>query len=82
MSSQLDEMNQLYMAMRGWRHDYHNHMQKIRAHLALGEYGQVKEYITNKRGFLPRRLCFCWNRFARTVRHTYKFCVMEVDGCL
>lgn len=45
VSSQLDEMNQLYMTMRGWRHDYHNHMQKIRAHLALGEYGQVKEYI-------------------------------------
>ncbi len=45
VASQLDEMNQLYMTMRGWRHDYHNHMQKIRAHLALGEYDQVQEYI-------------------------------------
>ena len=45
VASQLDEMNQLYMTMRGWRHDYHNHMQKIRAHLALREYDQVQEYI-------------------------------------
>lgn len=45
VASQLDEMNRLYMTMRGWRHDYHNHMQKIRAHLALREYDQVQEYI-------------------------------------
>ena len=38
-------MNQIYMTMRGWRHDYHNHMQKIRAHLALKEYAEVDEYI-------------------------------------
>lgn len=31
--------------MRGWKHDYHNHMQKIRAHLALGEYAEADEYI-------------------------------------
>lgn len=45
MSNQLEEMNQIYMTMRGWRHDYHNHMQKIRAHLALKEYAEVDEYI-------------------------------------
>lgn len=45
VASQMDEMNQLYMTMRGWRHDYHNHMQKTRAHLALGEYDQIQEYI-------------------------------------
>ena len=45
VASQWEEMNQLYMTMRGWRHDYHNHMQKIRAHLALGEYEAVQEYI-------------------------------------
>lgn len=42
---QLEEMNHIYMTMRGWRHDYHNHMQKIRAHLALGEYREVDKYI-------------------------------------
>lgn len=45
IASQLEEMRRLYMTMRGWRHDYHNHMQKIRAHLELGEYAEVQEYI-------------------------------------
>ena len=45
MASNLEEIHQLYMTMRGWRHDYHNHMQKIRAHLALQEYDKVDEYI-------------------------------------
>jgi len=45
MESQLEEMNHIYLTMRGWRHDYHNHMQKIRAHLALGEYREVDKYI-------------------------------------
>lgn len=42
---QLEEINHIYMTMRGWRHDYHNHMQKIRAHLALGEYSEADRYI-------------------------------------
>ncbi|MCI8771912.1 MAG: GHKL domain-containing protein [Lachnospiraceae bacterium] len=42
---QLEEMHHIYMTMRGWRHDYHNHMQKIRAHLALGEYQEADKYI-------------------------------------
>ncbi len=45
VSSQWQEMNQLYLTMRGWRHDYHNHMQKIRAHLEMGEYAEVRRYI-------------------------------------
>lgn len=45
VASQFEEMKQLYMTMRGWRHDYHNHMQKIRAHLELGEYEEVQDYI-------------------------------------
>lgn len=43
--TQLEEMNHIYTTMRGWRHDYHNHMQKIRAHLALGEVKQADNYI-------------------------------------
>lgn len=45
MSVQLEEINHIYMTMRGWRHDYHNHMQKIRAHLALNELKEVNDYI-------------------------------------
>ena len=44
-ASQLAQTSQVYMEMRGWKHDYHNHMQKIRAHLALGEYAEADEYI-------------------------------------
>lgn len=45
ITSQMEETNHIYMTMRGWRHDYHNHMQKIRAHLALKEYEEVDRYI-------------------------------------
>jgi sensor histidine kinase regulating citrate/malate metabolism len=31
--------------MRGWRHDYHNHMQLLKAHLAMGQYEQAKNYL-------------------------------------
>ena len=27
MKNQIEEVNNVYMTMRGWRHDYHNHMQ-------------------------------------------------------
>lgn len=46
-SNQLDEVQNIYMAMRGWRHDYHNHMQKLKAHLVLKEYDSMKEYLDN-----------------------------------
>ena len=31
--------------MRAWRHDYKNHLQVMKAHLDLGEYGELSEYI-------------------------------------
>lgn len=45
MQEQMEEINRLYLTMRGWRHDYHNHMQKIRAYLAMHEYDRADEYI-------------------------------------
>jgi sensor histidine kinase regulating citrate/malate metabolism len=45
LSMQMEEVNSIYMTMRGWRHDYHNHMQKIKAHLAMGQTEEVKEYL-------------------------------------
>lgn len=45
MTAQMQEVNQIYMTMRGWRHDYHNHMQKIRAHLGMGQTEEACEYI-------------------------------------
>lgn len=45
VSEQLNEMNHIYMAMRGWRHDYHNHMQTIKAHIALEQLNEVSVYL-------------------------------------
>lgn len=45
LSAQMEEMKNLHKTMRGWRHDYHNHMQKIRAHLALGQISEANQYI-------------------------------------
>ena len=33
LKTQREEVQNIYKTMRGWRHDYHNHMQKIKAHL-------------------------------------------------
>lgn len=45
LKTQRDEVQDIYQTMRGWRHDYHNHMQKIKAHLALDQLEEVKEYL-------------------------------------
>lgn len=42
---QRDEVQSIYETMRGWRHDYHNHMQKMKAHLALGQIKEVEGYL-------------------------------------
>ena len=34
LSKEMDEVKNIYKAMRGWRHDYHNHMQSVKAYLA------------------------------------------------
>ncbi|HEX3076867.1 MAG TPA: GHKL domain-containing protein [Lachnospiraceae bacterium] len=45
LSIQVSEVHNIYLTMRGWRHDYHNHMQLLKAHLAMGQYEQVKNYL-------------------------------------
>lgn len=45
LKTQREEVQKIYTVMRGWRHDYHNHMQKIKAHLALNQVEEVKEYL-------------------------------------
>lgn len=52
MSRQVEEVNDLYMKMRGWRHDYHNHLQKLKAHLAMGQIGEAEEYLNQLEGDL------------------------------
>ena len=45
LSRQVEEVKELYNTMRGWRHDYHNHMQKLKAHLAMGQMEEAVCYL-------------------------------------
>ncbi|MCD8118847.1 MAG: Spo0B domain-containing protein, partial [Lachnospiraceae bacterium] len=54
LHTQMEEMNQIYENMRGWRHDYHNHMQTIKAHLALGQVTEAEDYVDRMEGELDR----------------------------
>lgn len=40
-----DEVESMYTKMRGWRHDYHNHIQALQASMALGKYEEVNTYL-------------------------------------
>ena len=40
-----DEVEAIYKKMRGWRHDYHNHIQALQASMALGKYDEVNAYL-------------------------------------
>lgn len=45
MEHSYGEIRDVYMDMRGWRHDYHNHMQVIKAQLAVENYEGVETYL-------------------------------------
>ena len=40
-----DEVQNIYSQMRGWRHDYHNHIQAMKAFLALGQEAELAAYL-------------------------------------
>lgn len=40
------EVESTYKKMRGWRHDYHNHIGVMIAHLKLGELDKLEDYLT------------------------------------
>lgn len=46
MEKQVAEVNEIYLTMRGWRHDYHNHLQKLSAHLMEGQIEEARKYIS------------------------------------
>lgn len=39
------EVETMYRKMRGWRHDYHNHIQVLKAHMELARYDEAKQYL-------------------------------------
>lgn len=40
-----EEVQAMYRQMRTWRHDYKNHLQVMKAHLDMGEYRELSDYI-------------------------------------
>lgn len=40
-----DEVENIYRQMRGWRHDYHNHIQTMKVHLALNQITELEKYL-------------------------------------
>lgn len=40
-----DEVELMYRKMRGWRHDYHNHIQVLKANMSLNQYDKAREYL-------------------------------------
>lgn len=45
LSHQYEEIKNIYLNMRGWRHDYHNHLQVMKAQMALGNYEELEIYL-------------------------------------
>lgn len=40
-----EEVQNVYLNMRGWRHDYHNHIQAIRAYLSFNQIDEATKYL-------------------------------------
>ena len=45
VSKYYDEVEIMYRKMRSWRHDYHNHIQVLKANMSLQQYEQAEEYL-------------------------------------
>ncbi len=42
-----EEVDNMYRQTRGWRHDFKNHVQTMRAYLEMDEIGKLREYLNN-----------------------------------
>jgi len=45
LQNEVDEVHNMYLTMRGWRHDYHNHMQSVKAYLAMDNLEEAQVYL-------------------------------------
>lgn len=45
LTKQVNEVQNIYMTMRGWRHDYHNHLQTLKAHLKVNQIEEARGYL-------------------------------------
>ncbi len=54
LSRQYDEIRAIYLDMRGWRHDYHNHLQVMKTELAAGQLAELSAYLDELEADLDR----------------------------
>jgi sensor histidine kinase regulating citrate/malate metabolism len=47
MKKHVVEVENIYKQMRGWRHDYHNHIQTMKAYRSLGETDKIDGYLNS-----------------------------------
>lgn len=47
METYCREVENMYRQMRTWRHNYKNHLQVMKAHLDLGEYQELSDYMVS-----------------------------------
>lgn len=47
LSQEMEEVRGIYLTMRGWRHDYHNHMQSVKAYLAGNQIEEARNYLNH-----------------------------------
>ncbi|QVK21785.1 GHKL domain-containing protein [Mycoplasmatota bacterium] len=45
LDKQVKEVQNIYLTMRSWRHDYHNHLQKLKAHIMMDQIKEANEYL-------------------------------------
>lgn len=45
MQQQYEEIRSVYLNLRGWRHDYHNHIQALKAFFDRGQIQEARNYL-------------------------------------
>ena len=47
MEKHITEVENIYKQLRGWRHDYHNHIQTMKAYRSIGENDKIDAYLNS-----------------------------------
>lgn len=45
LDKQVEEVQNIFLTMRSWRHDYHNHLQKLKAHIMMEQIKEANQYL-------------------------------------
>lgn len=54
IGNQYEEIKDMYLNMRGWRHDYHNHIQTMKAYLSMGKLEELDQYFNELQNDLDK----------------------------